>query len=503
MVVLSAAVCTKSGKALLARQFVELSKVRIEGLLAAFPKLMGSGKQHTFIETDSVRYIYQPLESLYILLITNKTSNILEDLETLHLLAKLVPEYCHILEEAEITKHAFDLIFAFDEVIAMGYKERVTVQQVKHCTTMESHEEERARVEQQMKELEAKKEADRKRKLLDKKRAEERKLMAESHGSHQPISSSYVEPPQPFVERKEKEPTVSSGPSKPSKGMVLAGKSSRQSALVQVLREEKIVELDEVDTTVDTVPTSSPTPVIPTEGVHVVVEETLVVQVENDGGLQNMEIKGGLSVTVHDANISRVKVGVRQGDNRQFQFKTHPNIDKQAFTAGNVIRLKDTARAFPMAAPAGVLKWRLQTRDEAMLPLMVSCWPSVGPDGQTYVTLEYELMAPFELLHVVISIPVPAPPVVSRVEGDYEYDPRSKALLWKLPIIDQASRQGSLEFTLSQADPKSFFPLQVSFRSPHTFCDLQVVEVASDDDSGVPLKYSEITQLSVEQYTIV
>jgi hypothetical protein len=76
--------------ALLSRQFVELTKVRIEGLLAAFPKLMGTGKQHTFIETDSVRYVYQPLESLYILLVTNKNSNILEDLETLHLLAKLV-----------------------------------------------------------------------------------------------------------------------------------------------------------------------------------------------------------------------------------------------------------------------------------------------------------------------------------------------------------------------------------------------------------------------------
>jgi hypothetical protein len=51
-------------------------------------------------------------------------------LETLHLLAKLVPEYSHTLDETDVTKHAFDLIFAFDEVIAMGYKERVTLTQV-------------------------------------------------------------------------------------------------------------------------------------------------------------------------------------------------------------------------------------------------------------------------------------------------------------------------------------------------------------------------------------
>ena len=48
--------------ALVSRQFVDMSRIRIEGLLAAFPKLVGSGKQHTYVETENVRYVYQPLE---------------------------------------------------------------------------------------------------------------------------------------------------------------------------------------------------------------------------------------------------------------------------------------------------------------------------------------------------------------------------------------------------------------------------------------------------------
>jgi len=49
--------------ALVSRQFVDsMSRLRVEGLLAAFPKLVSAGKQHTFVETENVRYLYQPLE---------------------------------------------------------------------------------------------------------------------------------------------------------------------------------------------------------------------------------------------------------------------------------------------------------------------------------------------------------------------------------------------------------------------------------------------------------
>jgi len=89
MVVLAASVLAKSGKVLVSRQFVEMTRIRIEGLLAAFPKLVGTGKQHTYVETENVRYVYQPMEGIYLVLVTNKQSNILEDLETLRMLAKV------------------------------------------------------------------------------------------------------------------------------------------------------------------------------------------------------------------------------------------------------------------------------------------------------------------------------------------------------------------------------------------------------------------------------
>lgn len=69
MVVLAVAITTSVGKPILSRQFVEMSRFRIEGLLGAFPKLLESGnKQHTYFETDSVRYLYHPMDELYVVL---------------------------------------------------------------------------------------------------------------------------------------------------------------------------------------------------------------------------------------------------------------------------------------------------------------------------------------------------------------------------------------------------------------------------------------------------
>ena len=118
-----------------------MSRARIESLLASFPKLIPTGTQHTSVETADVRYVYQPLEDLYILLITNKASNILQDIETLHLFARVVSDLCRSAEQREILKNAFELLSAFDEIVSLGYREQVNLMQVRNVLEMESHEE--------------------------------------------------------------------------------------------------------------------------------------------------------------------------------------------------------------------------------------------------------------------------------------------------------------------------------------------------------------------------
>ena len=57
-----------------------------------------------------------------------------------------------------------------------------------------------------------------------------------------------------------------------------------------------------------------------------------------------------------------MRVTIETGPNKGFNFKTHPNIDKQLYSSENLLGLKDPERPFPIGSPVGILKWRMQAR---------------------------------------------------------------------------------------------------------------------------------------------
>lgn len=46
------------------------------------------------------------------------------------------------------------------------------------------------------------------------------------------------------------------------------------------------------------------------------------------------------------------------GNKTGYNFKTHPNINKNAFINQNKITLKDLDKPFPLDTALGVLKWK-------------------------------------------------------------------------------------------------------------------------------------------------
>uniref|UniRef100_A0A914UQC3 Coatomer subunit delta n=1 Tax=Plectus sambesii TaxID=2011161 RepID=A0A914UQC3_9BILA len=419
MVLLAAAICTKPGKALVSRQFVEMTRARIEGLLAAFPKLISSEKggqvrQHTFVETDSVRYVYQPMDLLYVVLITTKASNILEDLETLRLFSRVIPEYCRSNDEKEILDQAFQLIFAFDEIVALGYRENVNLAQIRTFTEMDSHEE---RVFWQIKktqEEEARKLAKDKAKELQRQRADAIKRggrmpahmdsmsgMGSQSSKYEPaaatdtaIKSSY-KPPAPSRPTGSGKAMVLGAkkvdddhrPTGSGKAMVLGAKKVDDDQFIKQLKSEgqEVSAAPSKSTSMSSAPIAAAAAAgVKHESVHIRIEEKMNVVIPRDGGLDSMEVLGLIALRVSDPQFNTVKLQLENRDTRGAQLQTHPNLDKTAWSSSQMLRLKSAQKPFPVNNDVGVLKWRLQTTDETLVPLTVNCWPSDNDAPVTY-----------------------------------------------------------------------------------------------------------------------
>ncbi|KAF5742785.1 coatomer subunit delta [Tripterygium wilfordii] len=530
MVVLAASIVSKSGKVLVSRQFVEVTRIRIEGLLAAFPKLVGTGKQHTYVETENVRYVYQPIEALYLLLVTNKQSNILEDLETLRTLSKLVPEYSFSLDEEGICRAAFELIFAFDEVISLGHKENVTVAQVKQYCEMESHEEKLHKLVLQSKINETKDVMKRKASEIDKSKIEKNRGDKGGYSSMPSMGSGRIDGSYADISISSSGSGFGSGsvfgsttdvesyPSKskgrapsfataPSKGLGMKlGKSQKTNQFLESLKAEGEVILEDVQPKVGLSKSAAPPP---TDPVTLTVEEKLNVTLKRDGGISNFDVQGTLSLQILNQEDGLIQVQVETGGNPGILFKTHPNMNKELFASENILGLKDPNRPFPTgqagdAAGVGLLKWRMQSADESMVPLTINCWPSVS-GNETYVSIEYEASSMFDLRNVVVSVPLPAlreAPSVRQIDGEWRYDSRNSVIEWSILLIDDSNRSGSMEFVVPPADSSVFFPISVRFSATSTYSDLKVANVIPLR-GGAPPRFAQRTQLVTENYQVV
>jgi coatomer subunit delta len=343
------------------------------------------------------------------------------------LLAKLVPEYAASLDEEAICRNAFELVFAFDEVISLGIRDNVTIQQVKQNCEMESHEEKLHKMLIQSKINDTKDLMKRKAVEIEKTKLDQQKVMGT--GSNYMRSGGFGSAAQklsgmgggsdgadaaPAFTR----PAVSTAPPKssgtgPSKGMKL-GSSKKNDLLETLAKEGELVERSSAAHGFS----SSEQSAAPTEPVSLNVDEKLNVVLNKEGGVESVEIQGTLSLKVHADEFAFLRIALATGDNKAFQFKTHPNIDKGTYGSSNVLGLKDPSRPFPTGSELGVLKWFCKTKDESFVPLTINCWPSIS-GNQSYINVEYESTATYDLQNVVIAIPVPGgqAPSVNQVRA--------------------------------------------------------------------------------------
>ncbi|KAH9906465.1 hypothetical protein F4778DRAFT_651011 [Xylariomycetidae sp. FL2044] len=487
MVVLAASICTRGGKAVLSRQFREMPRSRIEALLASFPKLADSGTQHTTVEQDNVRFVYQPLDELYMVLITNRQSNILQDIDSLHLFAQVVTSSCRTLDEREIVKNAYELLSAFDELVTLGYRENLTISQIKTFLEMESHEERIQEIIARNKELEATEERKRKAKQLELQRKESARS-GRPGAPRTPVYPTYTPPTRPTPvdtydsyeaeKNKSHKPMIMKG-----KGMQL-GKKSKTTDMFERVRGDMGAEVDD-SPLVPAVATPVAEPAAPRmsttldrDAIHVTINESIAAKISREGSLNSLAVSGDLSLRISDPSLTKVKLNLTANASHGASFRTHPNVDRGLFTSAKTIQMSNAARGFPVNNAVGVLRWRAtpKTDDTSALPISFTVWVNKGSGSNYTMTVEYELTGGDELKDVAVVIPyATSEPSVSSFDATYEVS--GDSLEWTIGTVNDENPNGSFEFDAEADDENEFFPMQVRFSKTSPFVDVDVTSV--------------------------
>jgi hypothetical protein len=478
-----------------------MQRSRIEALLASFPKLADSGTQHTTAEQDNVRYVYQPLDELYMVLITNLQSNILQDINSLHLFAQVVSSTCKSFDEREILKNAFELLSAFDEIVTLGYRENLTLTQIKTFLDMESHEERIQEIIARNKELEASEERKRRAKQLEMQRKEMSRssragggggmggmggMGSGGGGARTPQYPTFTPSvpttvPDTYDSYEAAKKTASKPLALGKKGMML-GKKSKTSNMYDQVAGDMPPEAEPLVASPKTAaPQAAAAPASARqstsndrEAVHITTLESISARLDREGLLKSFEVKGELQLKISDPAFTQIKLDLQSGDTRGASLMTHPKVDKAVFKNSKAIQLTDTSKGFPSNVGIGVMKWKLAPKPDEVSepPITFRVW--VEDSGNMYnITVEYELTGGDSLKDVTVTIPYQSEePNVGSFDAVYEVS--GDSLEWNIGAVDEANSSGSFEFEAQADSDAEFFPMRVRFSKTTPFVDVSV-----------------------------
>ncbi|KAF7293488.1 Copper P-type ATPase [Mycena indigotica] len=459
-------------------QFLDMSRTRIESLLASFPKLLPppSSTQHTLIETPDVRYVHQPLEELYILLITNKASNLLRDIDMLHLLVRVASDMCQSAAESEVATRALELLGAFDKVVGIeNYEEKIQeiIARVRLWKINSGFS-----------------------------------LSGYGGGiiGYSPVPTSYTPPP----------PTVSTpinlntgigarAPSFRASGIKLGSKKTKQAELIDALGGDYMASgigltseppTPSVAAAPQTVQSTNKgrgaCPKLYQKGlsqtlsdslsklndphsINISIAEQITCSLLRDGGLEkDIELKGDMNLLISDPTTDDSNSLVAA-----LQFKQHPQVAKFDAKANRneakKIALRDASKTFLINQNLA-----LTLRSKLLAHTFKRC---VAPHG----------------LEIFIPLPAGSYPTVSSHTGEWSLEPNSNSLAWTTAIVDGGII--AKLFTVEGDDPETFFPVRVAFVGKGSLAGVGIAQTSLED--GADAVFSVDSVVTADGYFVV
>jgi len=211
------------------------------------------------------------------------------------------------------------------------------------------------------------------------------------------------------------------------------------------------------------------------DAIHVSINESISAKISREGVANSFSVNGDLTLRVTDPSLTKLRLKLDATQSHGASFRTHPNVDKNVYNSTKVIQLSNQTRGFPVNQAVGVLKWRAAPKadDTSVLPIVFTVWVNKGSDGNTTMTIEYELTGGDPLNDVAVIVPYStAEPTVSSFDAVYEVS--GDSLEWQIGAVNEDNTSGAFEFEAQTDDENEFFPMQVRFSKQSPFMNVDV-----------------------------
>lgn len=505
MVVLSVALGSKEGKLLLSRNFADISRTLVEDCVKSLPRLIKEEQQHTYVDHNNLRLNYLPMDKLYLISISDKNSNILEDIEIVRTLQNVLTQVLSAgINEREVCDNSIDLILAIDDVISLGNRNICSESMVLSALEMDSSNEKMHNAMMENRVKAAKKKADEFLRDLRKKKKTgggDEPLDFGQGGSDSKnfVGKSSADDIIKADEAEEKEEKAKKSKILSKKGMTLGAKKKKQKIKAAKEKEKELKEAlkEEEDDGVPFNPLDA--------SVTFSHKEVISAEIDKDGKMNSFVVKGSLSFVINNPEKSKIAILVDKPKTKEkIKLKVPPSFNKDAWNQDSIIIPKNEKMNFNIRTKIPAIKYNFSKSKGQYIPFTLAVWFT---DGNLSIEVEYNGQQNWTKILKNLKFKFPSvngePEVEDINESTFNFNEDESQCVWTIPVLDGEHEDASIILNFGdKTQEDDLYPWNVEFELPEPFTDIRVTGckcLESDEE----LKIEQGYKLSVEGFNVV
>lgn len=497
-------IASDEGKLLYYRNYTQsLTQFLMEDFAFSLQTSFLKNNQHIFSTHGAHRLVYLPIENYLLVLVTDNSSNIVEDVESIGRIKEVVVGLMNQkLSEELIFDNYVDLTMAFDEMINLKSRILFSKTQISTLLSFESANEEiqkkllDERINITMKKTAAEiRQIERSKKVKEMIRDEVNEIDRQVKEMAHEVNVT-IDTPKQTAKVVDGKSSVTGTKKGMKLGKSLKDKTQKEKTQKQAPQSEAQFnqKVEEPEEPVKFNPLS--------DEVKLLLEEKITGQIDTSGNLKKFDLKGSLNLFIENEQVDRFSIQTEKYDELKFlSFKLPPNFDKQAWNNG-VITLKPKSAALPKKTVVETLKYNLASNlGSESAPFKINFWFS----GNQF-SCEIDFNSSQNIFKSLQNVEIKFKKLiafdfeVSEVENS-EYSTNNRYLDWKIPQLNKDASLASIIVNFEEnINESSVLPAEIEIDSDNTVFGLKIKSVLSEDKRE--LKFSFKKLLSAKDFYV-